>query len=80
MKTSLENRRRMHHFTFSRLSQFALLRKSGFWLELKKGERAQVRTEMVEFFDLPFPFPINLKFGHFTPLLCSEGKEMYKKA
>ena len=52
--------------TFSRLSQFALLlKRRGFWLELKRGERAQVRTEMVEFIALPFPFPSNLKIWSF---------------
>ena len=35
---------------------------------------------MVEFIPLPFPFPGKLKFGYSTSQLCSEGKEMYKKA
>ena len=45
-------------YTFSRPSQFALLlKRRGFWLELKREERAQVRTEMVEFIALPVPVP-----------------------
>ena len=34
-------------------------------MELKRGERAQVRTEMVEFIALPFPFPSKLKIWAF---------------
>ena len=41
-----------------------LFKRRGFWLELKRGERARVQTEMVEFIALPFQ--VNLKFGHFT--------------
>ena len=47
----------------------------GFWLEQKRGERAQVLTEMVdghdaeavckEFIALPFPFPSKLKIWAF---------------
>ena len=56
-----------HYFKiFRRLSQFALLlKRRGFWLELKRGERAQVRTEMVELIALPFPFPSKLKIWSF---------------
>ena len=42
-------------------------------MELKRGERAQVRTEMVEFIALPFPFPSKCKvarldfFGGISP-------------
>ena len=41
------------------------VKKRGFWLELKWGERAQVRTEMVEFIALPFQFPSKLKIWSF---------------
>ena len=34
-------------------------------MELKRGERAQVRTEMVEFIALPFPFPSKLNIWSF---------------
>ena len=40
-------------------------KRRGFWLELKRGERAQVRTEMVEFIALPIPFPSKLKIWAF---------------
>ena len=69
MKTSLKNRLRII-LTFSRLSQLTLLlKKRGFWLELKRGERAQVRTEMVEFIALPFQFPSKLKIWTFYVLV-----------
>ena len=32
----------------------------------KCRDRARVKTEMVEFIVLPFPFSSNLNFGHFT--------------
>ena len=53
------------------LSFFAIIsirpvtRGRGFWQELKRGERAQVRREMVEFIALPFPFPSKLKIWSF---------------
>ena len=42
------------------------LKRREFRLEMKRGERDQVQTEMIEFIGLPFPFSSNLKFGHFT--------------
>ena len=54
--------------TFSRLSQFALLlKRREFWLELKRGDRARVQTEMVEFnAACRSRSQLNLNFGHFT--------------
>ena len=53
-----------HHF--SRLSQLALLpKRRGFWPELKRAEHPQVRTQMVKFVALPFPFPSKLKIWSF---------------
>ena len=49
-------------------------------LELNRGDRTPVQTEIVEFIALAFPSSKNFKFGHFTSDLCKEGKEMYKKA
>ena len=47
-----------HFKTFSRLFHLGLLlKRRRFWLELKRGERTQVRTALVEFIALPFPFP-----------------------
>ena len=71
MKTSLINRLRilLNVFrTFSRLSQFALLlKRREFWLELKRGDRARVQTEMVEFnAACRSRSQLNLNFGHFT--------------
>ena len=34
-------------------------------MELKRRDRAQVLKEMVEFIDLPFPFPSKLKIWSF---------------
>ena len=49
-------------------------------LELNRGDRARVQTEMVQFIAWPFPSSKNLNFGHFSSQLCRDGKEMYKKA
>ena len=47
---------------FSRLFQGAqLLKRREFGLELKRRDRAQVLTKIVEFIGLPFPFPSKLK-------------------
>ena len=37
--------------------------------EAERGERAQVRTEMVDFIALPFPFPSKLKIWSFHVLV-----------
>ena len=37
--------------------------------EAERGERAQVRTEMVVFIALPFPFPSKLKIWSFHVLV-----------
>ena len=42
-----------------------VLKRRGFWLEVKRGERAQVRTEMAEFIALPFQFPSKLEIWSF---------------
>lgn len=36
-------------------------------------------TEMVEFAALPFPFSINIKFGHFTSKLCARTVKKFAK-
>ena len=65
MKTSLKNRLRILSL-FSRLFQGAqLLKRREFGLELKRGDRARILTEMVEFIGLPFPFPSKLKIWSF---------------
>ena len=53
--------------SISRFNQVAqLLKRREFMLELKRGERARVQTEMVKFIALSIPFSGTLKFGHFT--------------
>ena len=66
MKTSLKNS--LHILlNFFAIVQFALLlKRREFWLELKRGDRALVLTEMVEFIALPFSFSRKLKICHFT--------------
>ena len=60
------------------------LKEGNFLLELKRGDRARVQTEMVEFMALPFLFSNKLKkwsfHTYFTSQLCRDSKEMYKKA
>ena len=64
-----------------RLSQFALLlKRRGFWLELKRGERAQVRTEMVDFIALPFPFPSKLKIWSFHVVVEQQRQRNVQKS
>ena len=47
--------------TISRLSQVAqLIKRREFRLEMRRGDRARVQTEMVEFIALPFPSSKNL--------------------
>ena len=45
-------------------------------LELKRGGRARVQTEMAEFITCRYRSQVNLKFGHFRSQLCRDGKEM----
>ena len=50
-------------------------------LELKRGGRARVQTETVEFIALPFPSSKKLKNWLFHVVVVGrDGKEMYKKA
>ena len=60
MKTSLKNRLRIILNCFAIIPIRPVTYKTGFWLELERGERAQVQTEMVEFIALPLPFPSKL--------------------
>ena len=48
-------------------------------LELKREDRIWVQREMVELLSCLSHFQVNLKFGHVTSELFSDGKEMYKK-
>ena len=51
-------------------------------LELNRGDRPRVQTEMLEFISWPFPFSNERKIWpfHVVVVLCRDGKEMYKKA
>ena len=76
MKTSLKNRLRILSL-FSRLFQGTqLLKRREFGLELKRRDRAQVLTGIVQFIGLPFPFP-NWVISRRSYADC---KEMYKKS
>ena len=48
-------------------------------LELKRGVRTRIQTEMVEFIALPSPFQKKLKISSFHDVVVQDGKEMYKK-
>ena len=65
MKTSPKNRLRILSL-FSRLFQgIQLLKRREFGLELKRRDRDQVLTELVEFIGLPFPFRSKLNIWSF---------------
>ena len=55
-------------------------KRGGFWLKLKRGERAQVRTEMVDFIALPFPFPSKLKIWSFHVLVVQWRQRNVQKS
>ena len=57
-----------------------LLKRRGFWQELKRGERAQVRTEMEEFIALPFPFPSELTIWSFHVVLAQWRQRNVQKS
>ena len=47
-------------------------------LELNRGGRAAVQTEMVEFIASTFPSPKKLKIWSFHVVVVRDGKEVYK--
>ena len=61
MKTSLKNRLHNHILLLLLFQRAQLLKRREFGLELKRRDRAQVLTEIVEFIALPFPFLSKLK-------------------
>ena len=65
MKTSLTNRLRILLDVFAIIPIRPLLNRREFWLELKRGGRAQVQTEMVEFIASPFTYSRKLKMWSF---------------
>ena len=56
MKTSLKIDFASFHFFSNYPKSPSYLKTRVFRLEMKREDRAQVQTEMVEFHDLPFPF------------------------
>ena len=48
--------------------------------ELMRGDRVRVQLKIVNLAPLRSRSHVNLKFGHFTSLLCRKGEEMNKKA
>ena len=67
MKTSLKYRLRILSLFFSPISQVAQLlkKKREFTLEMKRGDRPRIQTEMIEFIGLPFPYSDKLKIWPF---------------
>ena len=48
-------------------------------MKLKRGDRARVQTEMVEFFALPFPFSSSLKIWSFHVVVVRERQRNLQK-
>ena len=48
-------------------------------LEVKRGDRARVKTEMVEFIALPFPFSSKLKIWSFHVVVVQGRQSLTKK-
>ena len=64
----------------SQLSQVTQLRRE-FTLEMKRGGRTVVQTEMLEFIALPFSSSKKkLKFGHFTSKWFRDGRQRNARA
>ena len=65
MKTPLKNRLCIlsNHFAVIQVAQ--LLKRREFMLELKRGGRARVQTQRVEFIALPFPSSKQIKIWAF---------------
>ena len=57
-----------------------LLKRREFLLELKRGERAQFRTEMVEFIAQPFPFSSKLKLWSFHVVVVQGQQRNVQKS
>ena len=68
--------------TISRLSQVAqLIKRREFRLEMRRGDRARVQTEMVEFIALPFPSSKNLlKIWWFHVVIVQERQRNVQKS
>ena len=81
MKTSLKNRLRIL------LDVFAIIpicpvtyKRREFWLELKRGGRARVQTEMVEFIALSFPYSSKLKMWSFHVVVVQGQQRNVQKS
>ena len=66
MKTSLKNRLPILLNVFAIIPIRLLLKRREFWLQLKRGDRARVQTEMVEKSSFRSRSHANLKFVKFT--------------
>ena len=76
MKTSLKHRLRILSLFFSPLSQVAQLlkKKRAFTLEMKRGDRHRIQTEMMEYIGLPFPYSDKLKIWSFH-VVVAQGQQ-----
>ena len=72
MRTSLENRR-----NYPKSSSY--LKRRDVRLEMKRGDRAQVQTEMVEFIGLPFTFSSKLKIRSFHVVVVQRRQRNVQK-
>ena len=57
-----------------------LLKRKEFWLELKRGDRARVQTEMLEFNALPFPSSSKLKTWSFHVVVVQGQQRNVRKS
>ena len=55
-------------------------KRGGFWLKLREGNALKFGQRWQILSPCRSRSQVDLKFGHFMSQLCSEGKEMYKKA
>ena len=57
-----------------------LLKRSEFWLELKRGDRARIQTKTAEFIALPFPLSSKLKIWSFHVVVVKGQQRNVQKS
>ena len=81
MKTSLKNILRilLDVFAITPICPVTYKRRE-FWLELKRGDRARVQTEMVEFITSPFPYSSKPKIWSFHVVVVQGQQRNVQKS
>ena len=80
MKASLKNGLRIFLNFYAIIPLALLLKRREFWLELKRGGRARVQTEMVEFIALSFPYSSKLKVWSFHVVVVQAQQRNVQKS